>query len=385
MRTNARHAARATLVCLLASVALALTTATDGGDAKAEPPPNCTPDANLVNPCRPWFGAWSNYYPGVSGWKAHMLAEEARIGRPLDIVHNYHPPGSAPPLTADEKFFVNRPDTILFTNWKPVTAWADAGGGNAAVNAQIDQVADNIKAAAPAKIMLTIYHEPEPLVTQGTSTCTGLRGSSGSPAEYRAMWRNIEERFAARDVTNVVWVMNYMGFQEWDCLVPELWPGNDLVDWVMYDPYDTSSSSTWASSVSRFYNRMIAKSDASHDYMSKPWGLAEFGVGRNTDQPHAYAYYRDALASVERNDYPRLKAYVVFDSEGIFGTRTSYSVAGAHDPMEQQLFNAMANSRIFRDDKTPPLVTLVEPAGTDSLHGDVAVKATASDDAGVTA
>jgi fibronectin type 3 domain-containing protein len=390
MRTKDRHSARATLLCLVAIVALGLTTVTGARDAQAGAQPNCTPDAKLVNPCRPWFGAWSNYYPGVSGWKAHMLAEEARIGRPLDIVHNYHPPGGAPPLTAEEKFFVNRPGTILYANWKPVTSWADAGGGNAAVNAQIDQAADSIKSVAPAKIMLTIYHEPEPLVTPGTSPCSGLKGSSGSPADYRAMWRNIEQRFAARGVTNVVWVMNYMGFQEWDCLVPGLWPGNDLVDWVMFDPYDTSQSSSWSSSVSRFYNYLAAKSDASHDYLGKPWGLAEFGVGRNTDQPHAYAFYDAALASVERNDFPRLKAYVVFDSEGIFGTRTSYSVAGVFDPIEQQRFNTLANSPVFRNpvppppDLTPPTVTLVEPSAADSVQGDVTVQAATSDDVAVT-
>ena len=31
--------------------------------------------------------------------------------------------------------------------------------------------------------------------------------------------------------------MNYLGFDGWDCLFPELWPGNDRVDWITWDPY----------------------------------------------------------------------------------------------------------------------------------------------------
>ena len=316
---------------------------------EAATPPGCAPSPTLVNPCRPWFGAYSNTYPGVVGWAAHMTAEEQRIGRPLDIVHSYHPPGGTPPLTADEKAFATRPGTIMFVNWKPASKWADAAGGNTTVDDSIDQVADSIKSVAPARIMLTLHHEPEPDVTPGTSSCPRLKGTFGSPADYRAMWRNIHDRFAARGVTNVVWVMDYMGYQGWDRLVPELWPGNDLVDWVMFNPYATSTTHSWSASVSRFYDLLLTNSDATHDYASKSWGLAEFGIGGSTSQAQAYTYYDDARAGIERGDFPRLKAYVAFDSEGVVHTRTSYPVSGVLDPIEQQHFNALANSTALTD------------------------------------
>lgn len=47
--------------------------------------------------------------------------------------------------------------------------------------------------------------------------------------------------------------MNYMGFKRWDCLVPQLWPGNSLVDWVMMDTYGLPRNRLIDQSVGRFH------------------------------------------------------------------------------------------------------------------------------------
>src|SRR4051812_11950013 len=64
--------------------------------ARATVPPagsGCTVSADLVNSCRPWLGAESGAY-GASGFRARMLEHETRIGRQLDIVHEYLGPGA---------------------------------------------------------------------------------------------------------------------------------------------------------------------------------------------------------------------------------------------------------------------------------------------------
>ena len=130
-------------------------------------------------------------------------------------------------------------------------------------------------------------------------------------SDYVNMWHNVRARFDALGVTNVVWVMNYMGWKAWNCVVKHMWPGNDYVDWVMWDPYPKTA--TWTAFVDLFYNYLSANSDAQHDFLSKPWGLAEYGyVG--SSQTAAHAMYDEALRNVRNGVYPRLKAYVVWDN-----------------------------------------------------------------------
>ena len=311
---------------------------------------NCQPNAILENPCRPWFGAAVYGDPHAA---ANVISQftyyESIIGHPLDIFHDYHPAGSIP-LNGNEIYFAKRSNTYIYVNWKPASNWAAADGGNATINAEIDKAAASIKSIAPHKIFLTIWHEPENDVSPGTSNCSGLKGSAGSPAQYKAMWQNVENRFAADGVTNVVWVMNYMGYAQWDCLVPQLWPGNNLVNWVTYDSYSTSTSSTWANTIGRMYGVLTNDSNNTTNFLSKPWGLAEFGDCTTANQAHVYQYYAEAKAALDANLYPNIKMYMVYDSNGNnagMGCLTDYSKAGIYDPTEQADFNAFADDPIF--------------------------------------
>jgi hypothetical protein len=370
-----RNGARARLVGAMAVVAatVAVVASPSGGplSAPAAPPaaaaeaPDCTVTALLVNPCRPWLGAVAGSYPTAGSWKNQILAHEQRIGRSVDVVHAYHPVGDVT-LDTEERFFVQR-GSILYLNWKPANPWANATGGNATVNAQIDKMAAQLKSVAPRKIMLGLFGEPERFVTPGTSTCPRLRGSSGSPADFKEMWAFVQDRFAALGVTNVVWTMNYLGFDGWDCLFPELWPGNDRVDWITWDPY-VGPGENWDAEVGYFYRAMERKNDATHDYMSKPWGLAEFGYWYGTNQAEAYRFYDDARTFLNSGNYPRLKLYEPFDTvSGGRDTRTSYTSLGLYDAAEQAKYNAFANEPIFTDPVTPPPPPPPPPPITDHL------------------
>ena len=111
-------------------------------------------------------------------------------------------------------------------------------------------MAASIKALGTTKIMLTLYHEPESDISPGGApSCPTLtlNGTSGSTADYVNMWHNVRERFDALGVTNVVWVMNYIGLRRrGTASTKDLWPGNDYVDWVMWDPYPKNASWTAA-------------------------------------------------------------------------------------------------------------------------------------------
>jgi hypothetical protein len=315
----------------------------------------CTVSATLVNSCRPWLGAWASQYSEVGAdVKSQLLGHEQRIGRELDIVHTYHTVGSNT-LSSADIYFANRANTILMTNWKPAAVWADADGSDANVNASIDQMANSVKSLGSKKIMLVVFHEPENDVTSDPN-CPNIayKGSAGTPADYRAMWANVRSRFNAAGVTNVVWVMNYMGFETWDCLVKDLWPGNANVDWLAWDPYSGTNTQDWDESVSRAYDMFEQTSDASHNFVSKPWALGEFGIGhgntQTADQAHTYLFYDDAKAGLDTNKYPRLKAYINFDAQGMHDTQIAYvTTTHVYDAVELQHYQAFAQDPRFTD------------------------------------
>ena len=316
--------------------------------AMPEPPlsaEDCRPDELLVNPCRPWLGATAWGYPDAPRTvRAQIEAHERRIAQRLDIVHQYTGVGDLPLGKEVERYFATRPDTILFQNWKPAARWADAGGNDEAVNAHIDRAADTIKSIAPRRIILTLHHEPENDVTEGSAgKCTTKPGArAGTPEEYVRMWHNVRERFEARGATNVVWAVTYMNYSEWDCLVPLLYPGDEYVDWIAFGAYRGKKITEFEDVVTRFEKVMSTVGNA----MDKPWAIAEWGVSQ-APQSAVYDYYDAAREAVADRRFPRIKAYVVFDHPGPKqngGLRVAYSDDGDYDWRELREYRAFART-----------------------------------------
>jgi hypothetical protein len=311
----------------------------------------CTVSSMLVNSCGPVLEVWANKYPEVgTDEKSQIEYFEKRAGRQATIVRTYNPPGYNT-LSADDIYFATRANTILEKTWRPSMTWADAGGSDASVNATIDQMAASVKSVAPHKIILAIHHEPEPDVSGGAPGCPSTfayKGTSGTPTQYRAMWANVEKRFAADGVTNVVWAMNYMGAQGYDCMVDAMWPGNSLVDWVLWDPYANADGgqADWYKSVSRFYNVLTSKNDTSQAYLSKNWGFGESGVYETTEAA-TEAQFAEMKAALDNNTMPRLKDFAIFDSwGGTFDSRVGcYDTSHDCNPLnqaQQNSFNTFA-------------------------------------------
>lgn len=303
----------------------------------------------LVPACGIWLGAWSKDH-GVSGFRNQIEEHESRIGRQVHIAHTYKQSGDT--LSNDEKYFVNRANTYLFANWKPANSWATADGGNASVNASIDAMADSILSVSPKKLILTVHHEPENDVTGGADGCASniYNGSIGTPTEYRNMWINVQNRFAAKGVTNVVWAMTYMGFSKWDCMLDDLWPGDDRVDWLIWEPY-YGTNEQFAAATAITYNKFASLSAPGNNYLSKPWGFGEWASwhpSTNPPQPVVYQLYDDARTSLNANTFPNLKMLIYYDTVGpAHDDRLEYTHSGVPDPTEQQHYNDFANSPIF--------------------------------------
>ncbi|HEY7415527.1 MAG TPA: hypothetical protein VH593_10065 [Ktedonobacteraceae bacterium] len=355
---------KSSYVVMVALVLMVIASLVIGGwySAKSHAASACTPSAILVNPCRSWFGAAASGNPGAPPDKisqANYL--EKLVGQNLDIFRFYNASGDQPldPQAATgqaEIHFANRANTYIQVNWKPASTWPAAGGGNATVNAQIKQVANNIKAVAPHKIFLAVWHEPENDVSAFDNSAQqtackndpnfkGLKGNAGTPDQYQAMWHNVENIFNQQGVTNVVWAMNYMSYPPFYCLVPYLWPGNQYVNWVLYDTYGHSKG--YANTAGAFYKVLQKDSSASVDLNSKPWGLGEFNDCTPTVPHDAITYFNDAEAAYKANTYPKLKLYMVYADTGNGagpGCLTNYNSSGQLYPAKQTAFNQLAKA-----------------------------------------
>jgi len=292
-----------------------------------------------VPSCGVMLGAYPTSFGG-SNIDQQFTNFNAKSGTTLSVGHDYRGPGQT--LSGGDVELAKTPNALLLVNWKPVSSWVNADGGDATVNAQIDAMAKSVKALGTTKIMMTIYHEPENDTSGGAAGCPSniYRGAAGTPTQYRAMWTNIESRFTALGVTNVVWAITFVGYQTWNCMIDDLWPGNSLIDWVLWDPYMTNKRD-FATSVGSLYSTLTTLSNATDNYLSKPWGLAEFG-DLNTSVTVQNTFYTQITAALNTNEFPKLKLLTVYDAVGHLGdSRVAYNEAGKSDPQELANFDTL--------------------------------------------
>ena len=354
--------------------------------------PACMVSQNLVNSCRPWLGGAANSYTAAaSDSKSQLLYQEQRQGRQNDVVHTYHAVGNNT-LSSTDVYFATRPNTLLFTNWKPTNNWANI----ASQNAGIDSMANSVKALGSTRIFMTLFHEPENDVSPGgDANCPNVtyKGTSGTVADYRNMWAYVENRFAADGVTNVVWAMTYMDYSPWFCLDYDLYPGDNLIDWIAFDVYGSKTTPDYNTAVGQFYNLLASESDSTpgsnHNFLSKPWGVAEWGATNTTAQEQAF--YDGGKAALDSNTFPNLKMYMIFDeydTAGNINRRVGYDDDGTVDTTKGAHYYAFANdpkllgSWQFVDGAAPSVPGSLTATATDPHQVSLAWQA-ATDNVGV--
>jgi hypothetical protein len=283
-----------------------------GSAPAGRPNKNCTVNAELVPNCGLLWGVAPGAYTDQPASKA-LKQFESTTGRPADILHAYHRGDEVFP-TADEIAAVRQPrKRILFANWKVAwgTTWAAVARG--AEDTRIDRAAARLK-AFPGTMFLALHHEPENDVKPGGGM---------TAKDFAAMFRHTVQRLRADGVTNVVFVMVYMAYEPW-CVQPwfaDLWPGDDVVDWVGMDPYlfakpggyghgdfaylvnRTSDAKKWPG----FYTWVT------HAHGNKPLMVAEWGVYEYSSDPAQKAWIYSTVGE-QIGRFPAIKALVYFDS-----------------------------------------------------------------------
>jgi len=235
-----------------------------------------------------------------------------------DILHFYKSGAQVFP-NAQEVAMSQRPGkqrSLLFYNWKPNAgmSWSQIANGGA--DDEIATVANGLK-KYNHKLFLTIWHEPE----------NDVGGAGRTPADYVAMFRYTVTKLRSLGVTNVVFVVNYMGFFGWADMFDELYPGDDVVDWIAYDPYGFAGQADFGQLLDTkkqgfegFYTWATNKAPG------KPIMLAEWGYDL-PNAPNAPAILDGAMPIIQSR-FPMLKALVYWhDDLGNFKVRLDQSTA----------------------------------------------------------
>jgi hypothetical protein len=312
----------AVVVAAVLAVGLGLT-GSDERAPRATPGPTVTADCPISRILVPSCGAWWGS-AAVPGGVPNIEALEQTLGTPLPIAHFYARDGRTIPSEA-ESALARRSDApvLLFVNVKPgwiasdtFISWADVAEGGA--DEYLDRIADSI-IALDQPLFLAIHHEPEDEVVE-------TEGSGNTAADYVAMYRHVVDRIETRiaasdgDVVGPTWVWNVTGFPRWEQLWPQLYPGDEYVDWVAYDPYlQEPRDCDFSCVVNRTYVDYPEWTGfydwATQQYPDKPLMLGEWGV-RESRLAGGEDAKADVFASVPdllETQYPRLGALVYFD------------------------------------------------------------------------
>ena len=249
---------------------------------------------------------------------------EQRIGRTLDIDHNFY--------TWDDPFPTETERWDLQTGRIPMISWngknvqtTDIAAGR--YDSMIKQRARATKALGQP-VLLRWFWEMD-----GNKKAA----FAGTPDQYIAAWRHIVTVFRAEGADNVrwVWCPNASAFN--DGTAQAFYPGDDFVDWTCADGYN------WAPGRPgddyRSFQDIFAGFYGWARLQKKPIMVGEFGVQER--KPGEKAQWILAARDAVKHDFPLMRAVVYFDSNKDY----DWSLTTSDSAVEA--FREMANDPWF--------------------------------------
>jgi hypothetical protein len=281
--------------------------------------PKCVVAVKLVPTCGVLWGAAPGSHTSQPP-DAALRDFEAKTGRPQAIYHGYHRGMELFPNPLEIAIARNPASPrLLFLNWKPRgVSWARIAAGDPATDAYLDGLAVYIRAKFPERFFFTVHHEPE-------NDVWPTAGSGYTAKDYAAMFRHVVQRLRADGVSNIVPTMVYMSYVPWNVKpwFADLYPGNDVVDWVAWDVYAHSDPGYGYGDFAEMMNRRSASRPswpgfynwASSQFPDKPLMLSEWGVWYSASNPaHMSTFFNTVSQQIQL--FPRVKALVYFDTPG---------------------------------------------------------------------
>jgi len=278
----------------------------------------CRTGVKLVPTCGILWGVAPGAFTDQRGRPA-LASFEEKTQRHQDIYHAYHR-GPRQLFPTREEIAIARQkgkERILFLNWKPTGAsWAKIAKGDRKTDAFLDRLAGHINRDFPEEFFFAVHHEAEDNVKEKS-------GSGYTARDYSAMFRHVVERLRARGVDNLVTVLVHMAYvphtsKSW---FDEMYPGDDVVDWIGFDTYAYSDPGYGHGDFAELLNRRMESRPAWPGFYNwavtkhsdKPLMVAEWGVWSSKKNPrHKAEFYREVGRQIGR--FPNIRAMVHFDT-----------------------------------------------------------------------
>ena len=307
----------------------------------------CVTGALLVPTCGVLWGAAAGGFTSVPSDRA-LLAWEQTTGRTATLFHAYH---------RGDELFPNKAEIamtrdpahprILMLNWKVAygTNWAAVAAGRQ--DARIDRWAAYVKANFHQKFFLLLHHEPE-------NDVVATAGSGMTAKDYAAMYRHTVVRLRQDGVSNAIQVVGYMGNEKWMAMPwwPDLYPGDEVVDWVGLDSYVSVEPGTYHyGDFGDLLDRAPTGGGGQGWYQwavthhpTKPIMVAEWGMYHRLAHPTSKAA---AYATVLPNlfSHPKIKAIAYFDTPD--DSQGDRNIAVNSTPASLAAFRSVAANPIF--------------------------------------
>jgi beta-mannanase len=142
-------------------------------------------------------------------------------------------------------------------------------------------------------------------------------GANGNTADdYVAAWRHVRGIFARYHTSNVKWVWNPHTIpgataDGYANVFAALYPGDDSVDWLGLDVYNTGPQLDWGAPYWRTFTEALAEPYQAITTLSdKPLMLAEVGCTESTGRKGEWI---TSALGVELGNFPSVRALIWFD------------------------------------------------------------------------
>ena len=284
----------------------------------------CTLGALAVPTCGLLWGVAAKP-PGIGT----VRSIEEKVGRPFDIVYRYHdlfdtiPDEAERGVLAAGKILHIAIATRDFSNSHPGPfTWAEVAKGS---------YDESLRAQARG---IASIGKPVYLTFEQEASQQAKVDRLGPAANFVAAWRHLHELYAQEGVKNAVWVWVMTGSPDNLQNAAQLWPGNDVVDWISWNVYNQSGCKSGEISADKyisFSDKMRVFYDwVHHDGPSlgidttKPMMISETGSARYVGDLAKTADWYASIPTVLQS-YPQIRAVTLWASVDATDTACSYT------------------------------------------------------------